>query len=70
MSEVLAGDCSGGVADPVSTPATSCSSLELKRSLFTWTTALKGKIKVDFEVVEFTHQFFQVCGIELWASER
>lgn len=51
--------------------AVSCSSLELKQALFTLTTALKGKIKADFEVVEFTHQFgfLQVCGIELWAPE-
>lgn len=68
---VLPRDCSHGVPDPGNTPAVSCSSLELKQALFTLTTALKGKIQVDFEVVEFTHQFgfLRVCGIELWASE-
>lgn len=68
---VLPRDCSNGVPDPGNTPAVSCSSLELKQALFTLITALKGKIKVDFEVVEFTHQFgfLRVCGIELWASE-
>lgn len=68
---LLPSDCSDGVPDPGNTPAVSCSSLELKQALFTLTTALKGKIKVDFEVVEFTHQFgfLHVCGIELWAPE-
>lgn len=68
--------CCQGIAvmvylTPVNTPAVSCSLLELKHALFALTTALKGKIKVDFEVVEFTHWFCfpQVCGIELWASE-
>lgn len=67
LSQGLQGCC----AWPGNTPAVSCSSLELKQPLFTLTTALKGKIQVDFEVVEFTHQlgFLWVCGIELWASE-
>lgn len=54
---------------PGNTPAVSCSLLQLKHALITSIAAIKGKIEVDFEVVEFTHQFcFQVCGIELWAS--
>lgn len=72
---ILRGCCQGIAVrvylTPVKTPAVSCSLLELKHALFTLTTALKGKIKIDFEVVEFTHWFcfLQVCGIELWASE-
>lgn len=59
--------CCRGIAvmvclPPLNTPAVSCSSLELKHALFTLTTALNGEIKVDFEVVEFTHQF---CFLQL-----
>lgn len=69
--------CCQGIAVMVyltllNTPAVSCSLLELKHALFTLTTALKGKIKVDFEVVEFTHWFLFSSSLrctELWASE-